>query len=193
MWALTVDLTSAAAGVTSRTSEAASPHVATAQVITRQKTTSATWWSAQRSRDHYTVIRWIGSPPATEITLCSATDAQRRLMLPRRRGRVGELGQQVGHPRTQLLTWHRRQIELGWDIGLRKLQKKGEGGEAKRNRWMWSKRRQRGRQKTLWWPTVRLRPWLELQLRPKQDLRLPMIRSSQHNCARSYEWTIAAL
>jgi len=74
-----------------------------------------------------------------------------------------------------------------------------EGKTRKKRRWMWTKkkRRQRGMLETSRWPrpTLRLQPGprLILTLRLEREPGLPMIRVIQHNCARSYEWTIAAL
>jgi hypothetical protein len=72
--ALTADKSTAVDADTLRTRGAGSPHVVTAQVITGQATTSATWWGAQRSREHFMVILWRSAPTAKGITLCSATD-----------------------------------------------------------------------------------------------------------------------
>jgi len=68
--------------------------------------------------------------------------------------------------------------------------------EMKRRWRTWTKKsRQRGGQETSRWPKLRLRtgPRLSLKLRPKREPCLPIFRVIKHNCARSYEWTIAAL
>ena len=68
-----------------------------------------------------------------------------------------------------------------------------KGGEAKQRWSMWRKRSQRGRKKKLQWPWLRTPPPQKLDLRPKQEPWPPMTAVIQHNCARLYEWTIAAL
>jgi len=105
MRALPLDVSSAVDGVSLQRSAAASPHLATSQVITGQRATIAMWWGAQKSCDHSLVICWGSAPAATGIALRLAKHAQRRLKPPRRRGRVGEFTQPGGHPQLQQLTW----------------------------------------------------------------------------------------
>lgn len=69
MCAQIANLITAVDGVISRTSAVASPHGATAQVITAQATTSAKWWGTQQSRDHAVAICWSSAPTAKGITL----------------------------------------------------------------------------------------------------------------------------
>jgi len=60
-------MSSAVGGATSRTSAAASPNEATAQVISGQATTNAMWWDALQSRDHSAATRWRSAQIAKEI------------------------------------------------------------------------------------------------------------------------------